>query len=73
MTDGVRFRFFIDQSEDKLHGKTLHFMLSSWDFMLQCNEESLKSFKLSYMIKLMHFSRATKVDFYGKDNMIRVL
>lgn len=51
----------------------LHFMLSSWDFMLQGNEEGLKSFKLSYMIKLMHFSRATKVDFYGKDNMIRFL
>lgn len=48
-------------------------MLSSWDFMLQGNEETLKSFKLSYMIKLMHFSRATKVDFYDKDNMIRFL
>lgn len=38
------------------------------------NEETLKSFKLrSYMIKLMHFGRATKVDFYGKDNIIRFL
>lgn len=53
--------------------QTLHFMLSSWDFMLQGNGESLKSFKLSYMTKLMHFSSAAKVDFYDKDNMIRFL
>lgn len=38
--DGVRCGdVFIDQSEDKLHGKTLYFTMSSWDFMLQTMKE----------------------------------
>lgn len=41
--------------------------------MSQSNEETLRSLKLSYTIELMHFGRAAKVDFYGKDNMIRFL
>lgn len=32
--DEIWVFFLIDQSEDKLHGTTLHFMLSSWDIML---------------------------------------
>lgn len=31
--------FFIDQSADKLHGKMLHFMLSSWDVVLRAMQK----------------------------------
>lgn len=43
--DGMRFRvvvFFIDRSEDKLHGTTLPFMLSTWDVMLEATEKTWK-------------------------------